>query len=183
MLVLRDALTQPLLYLSAYFEQHRSEYYDHRLLTSQNGDLMPWLSFFLRGVRRQARDSEERTVRLVELQHELRSELLDEGRPNSVVRLAEQLFSIPVVTAARVETMIGVTARPLTQRSTPWSSAGISSRPLAASDTGSTRLRPSSTPCTAPSRFPSATWHRLSPSDSPPESRSASFGQRIADEY
>lgn len=109
MLVLRNALPQPLLYLSAYFEQHRSEYYDHLLITSQKGDLMPWLAFFLRGVRRQARDSEDRTVRLVELQHQLRSELLDEGRPNSVIRLAEQLFSIPVVTAARVEAMIGVT--------------------------------------------------------------------------
>lgn len=70
---------------------------------------MPWIAFFLRGVRLQARDSEERTVRLVELQHQLRNELLDEGRANSVIRLAEQLFAVPVVTAARVETMIGVT--------------------------------------------------------------------------
>jgi Fic family protein len=109
MLVLRDALTQPLLYLSAYFEQHRSEYYDQLLMTSQHGDLVPWLRFFLRGVRRQARDAEERTVRLVELQHELRSELLDEGRANSVVRLAENLFSAPIITAARAEELLGVT--------------------------------------------------------------------------
>lgn len=61
-----SSLPQPLLYLSAYFEQHRAEYYDHLLVTSQKGDLMPWIAFFLRGVRRQARDSEERTVRLVE---------------------------------------------------------------------------------------------------------------------
>jgi Fic family protein len=114
MLVLRGAIPQPLLYLSAYFEAHRSEYYDHLLITSQKGDLMPWLAFFLRGVRRQARDSEERTVRLVELQHQLRNELLEEGRPNSVVRLAEQLFATPVVTAARVESMIDVT-RPTAQ--------------------------------------------------------------------
>lgn len=114
MLVLRDALPQPLLYLSAFFEQHRSEYYDHLLMTSQRGDLMPWIAFFLRGVRQQARDSEERTVRLVELQHQLRNQLLDEGRPNSVIRLAEQLLATPVVTAARVEAMIDVT-RPTAQ--------------------------------------------------------------------
>ncbi len=109
MLVLRKALPQPLLYLSAYFEQYRSEYYDHLLMTSQQGDLMPWLRFFLRGVRRQARDGEERTVRLVELQHELRVALLEEGRPNSVVRLAEYLFSVPIITAARAEELLGVT--------------------------------------------------------------------------
>ncbi len=114
MLVLRNALPQPLLYLSAFFEQHRSEYHDHLLITSQRGDLMPWIAFFLRGVRQQARDSEERTVRLVELQHQLRNQLLDEGRPNSVIRLAEQLFATPVVTAARVEAMIDVT-RPTAQ--------------------------------------------------------------------
>nr|HMS14693.1 Fic family protein [Microthrixaceae bacterium] len=114
MLVLREALPQPLLYLSAYLEQHRSEYYDHLLFTSQKGDLMPWIAFFLRGVRQQSRDSEERTVRLVELQHQLRNELLDEGRPNSVVRLAEQLFAVPLVTAPRVEAAIGVT-RPTAQ--------------------------------------------------------------------
>ena len=44
-------LPEPLLYLSAYFEQNRSEYYDLLLRTSQQGDLMPWLKFFLRGVR------------------------------------------------------------------------------------------------------------------------------------
>jgi Fic family protein len=114
MLVVRGALPEPLLYLSAYFEQYRSEYYDHLLLTSQRGDLMPWLTFFLHGVRRQARDAEERTVRLVELQHRLRSELLQEGRPNSVIRLAEHLFSTPILTAASAETMLGVT-RPTAQ--------------------------------------------------------------------
>lgn len=108
MLVLRGALPQPLLYLSAFFEQHRGEYYDHLLLTSQRGDLMPWLAFFLHGVRRQAREAEERTVRLVELQHEMRNLVLDEGRSKTVVRLTELLFSTPVVTAARIETLLGV---------------------------------------------------------------------------
>jgi Fic family protein len=50
-----------------------------------------------------------RTVRLVELQSQMRTELLDEGRPNSVVRLAERLFAIPIVTAANVEATLEVT--------------------------------------------------------------------------
>ena len=114
MLVWSGALPQPLLYLSVYFEQHRGEYYDHLLITSQQGDFYPWLRFFLRGVRRQARDAEERTVRLVELQHQLRNELLEEGRRNTVVRLAEHLFSVPLTTPVRAEQVLGVT-RPTAQ--------------------------------------------------------------------
>ena len=144
---------------------------------------MPWLSFFLRGVRRQARDSEERTVRLVELQHHMRNELLDEGRPNSVVRLAEQLFSIPVVTAARVESMIGVTRPTARPRSTHSSSEVISSRPPAASATGCMRRRASSTRCTAPSTFPRVMSHRSSHSGSTRDARrgvSAFLALRLA---
>lgn len=105
LLVERGVLPEPLLYLSAYFEQNRSEYYDLLLRTSQQGDLLPWLKFFLRGVRRQAQDAERRTHRLVLLQADLRSQLLEEGRPASVLRLAESLFANPLVnarTAARL---------------------------------------------------------------------------------
>jgi Fic family protein len=114
MLVLSGALPQPLLYLSVYLEQHRTEYYDHLLMTSQAGDLNPWLRFFLRGVRRQARDAEERTVRLVELQHQLRNELLEEGQRVTVVRLAEHLFSRPMITPIQAAAVLGV-SRPTAQ--------------------------------------------------------------------
>lgn len=109
MLLERGALSQPLLYLSAYFEERRSDYYDHLLATSQRGDLTPWLKFFLEGVRHQARDAEERTVRLVDLQQRMRDELLQEGRPTSVLRLAELLFATPLLSARTASFWLGVT--------------------------------------------------------------------------
>lgn len=109
MLVLRGALSQPLLYLSAYFEEHRTRYYDELLRVSHRGDFASWLRFFLGGVSRQARDAEERTVRLVELQRTVQRQLLDEERPSSVLRLADHLFSSPVVTAADVSSRLEVT--------------------------------------------------------------------------
>ncbi len=108
LLVERGVLSEPLLYLSAYFEQNRSDYYDLLLRTSQQGDFLPWLKFFLRGVRQQARDAEHRTHRLVRLQADLRSQLLDESRPNSVLRLAEQLFASPLINARRAARLIDV---------------------------------------------------------------------------
>ena len=109
MLIRRGAMTQPLLYLSAFFEQYRDEYFNLLLRTSRNGDLLPWIRFFLRGVRHQARDAERRTIRLVKLQRELRDGLLDENRAPSVIRLAEQLLTHPFVTAPRVAKLLDVT--------------------------------------------------------------------------
>ncbi len=44
-----EILPQPLLNLSAYFEHHRQEYYDHLLAVSQRGEWEAWLRFFLAG--------------------------------------------------------------------------------------------------------------------------------------
>lgn len=108
LLIVRGALTQPLLYLSAYFDQFRDEYFDLLLTTSQNGDLLPWIRFFLHGVRRQAREAEERTVRLVDLRQRVHNELLLENRPNSVIRLADYLFNLPFITAKGAAEALGI---------------------------------------------------------------------------
>lgn len=108
-LVEREVLPQPLLYLSVYFERNRTRYYDLLLQTSRTGDIEPWISFFLRAVSAQAKDAEERTVRLVELQSKMRNELLDERVSMTVVRTAELLFSTPYVSATSLAQSLDVT--------------------------------------------------------------------------
>ena len=46
LLVEQQLLPQPLLYLSAYFEQHRSAYYDRLHAVRERGELREWLLFF-----------------------------------------------------------------------------------------------------------------------------------------
>ncbi len=60
-------LSQPLLYLSLYFKQHRAEYY--RLLDQVRfeGDWEAWLDFFLEGVEQTATNAVETTRRLLDL--------------------------------------------------------------------------------------------------------------------
>lgn len=108
-LIERGVLPQPLLYLSAYFERHRSRYYDLLLQTSRTGELEPWISFFLRAVSAQATDAEERTVRLVELQSMMRNQLLDQKASVTVVRTAELLFNTPYVSATSLGDALQVT--------------------------------------------------------------------------
>ena len=50
-------LPQPLLYLSAFFERYRDDYYRGLLGVSHKGQWEEWVEFFLRGVREQARDA------------------------------------------------------------------------------------------------------------------------------
>lgn len=108
-LIERKALPLPLLYLSVFFERYRDTYYDLLLATSQGGEWDPWFQFFLTGVARQAGDAEERTIRLVELQQQIRGELLEARRSATVQRLAELLFDQPYLSAKRVQRDLGVT--------------------------------------------------------------------------
>ncbi len=52
-----DLLPQPYLYVSVFFETHRLEYYARLLGVSQRGEWEAWLTFFLTGVRDQAREA------------------------------------------------------------------------------------------------------------------------------
>jgi Fic family protein len=106
----RGVLTRPMLYLSAYFERHRNRYYHLLFETSATGDPIPWINYFLDGVARQALDAEERTVRLVDLQGDIREDLLASRVTNTTLRLAESLLDRPYVTAKRVTREFDVTA-------------------------------------------------------------------------
>jgi len=106
----RGVLARPMLSLSAYFERHRSRYHHLLLETSATGDPIPWIDFFLDGVAYQSQDAEERTVTLVDLQRDIREDLLAAWATNTTLRLAESLLDRPYATANRVTRACGVTA-------------------------------------------------------------------------
>ncbi|MCB0110043.1 MAG: Fic family protein, partial [Caldilineaceae bacterium] len=67
LLVHWDLLPLPLLYLSAYFEEHRQHYYDGLMNVSTQGNWHGWLTFFLTGVTEQAKDAIQRAKGLQDL--------------------------------------------------------------------------------------------------------------------
>ncbi|PWH12851.1 MAG: cell filamentation protein Fic [Anaerolineae bacterium] len=60
-------LSQPLLYLSLYFKQHRQEYYRLLDVVRFEGDWEAWLDFFLEGVELTATNAVETAKRLLSL--------------------------------------------------------------------------------------------------------------------
>jgi len=63
-LVERSILPVPLLYLSAFFEATRREYYERLRGISEFGEWEAWLQYFLNGVARQSEDALSRAERI-----------------------------------------------------------------------------------------------------------------------
>ena len=105
-LLLCDAgvLRQPLLYLSLYFKQHRSRYYDLLNRVRLTGDWEEWLAFFLEGVRVTAEGAVATSRRLVETFAADRAVTeRDAGRrAGSALRVLEALKMRPVLSLAEV---------------------------------------------------------------------------------
>jgi Fic family protein len=100
-------LDQPLLYLSAYFEKHRAEYYARLLDVSRRGEWVEWIEFFLRAVQDQADDAVARAKALLALRDEYR-ELVTAGRHSALlVGVIDRLFESPAVTITGIARHIG----------------------------------------------------------------------------
>lgn len=101
----RGRLSQPLLYLSAYIEDHRQDYYDLLQRTRTHGEWSAWLRFFLTGVAEMAQDAMRRARALMELREKYRKRLADKPR---ALALLDELFVNPYVTVARAQQVLEV---------------------------------------------------------------------------
>lgn len=105
----KQVLRTPLLYLSAYFERDRQEYYDQLLRVSASGDWGTWLNYFLSGVIQQARDALSRARQLRELREEYRGLLQASRESGNALRLVDELFAMPYMTAPLASRLLEVT--------------------------------------------------------------------------
>ena len=94
----RKALLHPLLYLSAYFERHKDQYYDRLYAVSERGDWKGWLRFFFEAVRVQSMDAVESAGRLLSLQQAYRDRLSSIRVSGRVFTLLDYLLVNPFIT-------------------------------------------------------------------------------------
>jgi Fic family protein len=101
-------LPQPLLYLSAYFEANRQDYYDHLLAVSQRGSWEAWLIYFLEGIRSQADDSVRRVHRLQSLRVAYREQFQTARAAARLLQAVDRLFEQPIFTVTWLSDTLGV---------------------------------------------------------------------------
>ncbi|MBI3595823.1 MAG: Fic family protein [Nitrospirae bacterium] len=104
-------MPQPLLYLSAFFERHRQDYYRLLLEVSQKGNWVEWITFFLRGIAEQSQDAIKRSRRLLELWQRYRDQVQAARASALLLKLVDDLFSYPAVTIGLAAKRLKVTHR------------------------------------------------------------------------
>ena len=93
----RKILPTPLLYLSAFFEVSRRDYYECLRAVSKHGAWDEWLEYFLEGVARMSEDALSRASRINDLLERWRNQLAGHST-NTPLRVLDLLAANPYVT-------------------------------------------------------------------------------------
>lgn len=107
-LVVRERLPAPLLYISPYFEQRRTEYYEALQGVRERGDIDTWLAMFFSAVLTQANDAVRRAELLMDLRDKYRTKVRAQTRSRAADAV-DLAFVQPVLTSRYVEVALGVT--------------------------------------------------------------------------
>ena len=98
-----DLLPQPFLHLSVFIEAHRSEYYQHLLAVSQNGDWEAWLTFFLTGIREQSLEVKVRVKTLARLRKNYSRQLEKERTSERLMQAIDFIMGQPILSVRQLE--------------------------------------------------------------------------------
>jgi Fic family protein len=110
-LIQEGLLSQPILYLSAFFERTRDEYYRLLLAVSQRGSWQEWIEYFLQGVTEQSKDVVQRANRIIDLWLLYRQKLQNERQSISTLKLLDEIIAHPVISYRKAEKVLDVTFR------------------------------------------------------------------------
>ncbi|HSQ42066.1 MAG TPA: Fic family protein [Fibrobacteraceae bacterium] len=119
-------LSQPLLYLSLYLKQHRSEYY--RLLDAvrSDGDWEAWVDFFLEGVEATANEAVHMAKSLVSLFQEDATRIQGSGRnASTLLRIHQALCKRPVLNIQETIKLTGLSFPPINKAMNSLAKLGI----------------------------------------------------------
>lgn len=110
-LIQEGLLSEPILYLSAFFERNRDEYYRLLLAVSQKGVWQEWIEYFLQGVAEQSKDAARRANKVISLWLSYRQRLQNERQSISTLKLLDEIVAIPVINYRKAERVLEVTSR------------------------------------------------------------------------
>ena len=104
----RNILPAPFLYLSAFFDATRADYYGGLRGISEGGDWVGWLQYFLNGVARQAEDALSRAERTNTLLERWRHKLASDAHAKVAFQMVDLLGANPFITPRGAQQRLGL---------------------------------------------------------------------------
>lgn len=112
-LVHQGILKRPVLYLSDFFERNRTHYYDNLMRVREKSDLAQWFKFFLVGMIETAERGIATFDAILQLQREVDEAVQELGaRAANASRVIRALYQSPIIDAAKVSEITGLTLPP-----------------------------------------------------------------------
>jgi Fic family protein len=108
------SLSQPFLYLSLYFKQHRDEYYAALQRVRSDGDWEGWMAYYLEGIDWTARQAIATTIELLQLFQSDRDRIAASTRATATLRVYETLQQRVIVSIRKVAELLGVSVPTVT---------------------------------------------------------------------
>lgn len=106
-LVNKGILKRPILYLSDFFEQHRSLYYDNLMRVRTHNDINQWFKFFLTGIIETSKKGVETFNSIMHLSKSTEEKITKLGaRSSDAHKIVNYLYSNPVIDAQKIGEII-----------------------------------------------------------------------------
>lgn len=107
-LVDKGILKKPILYLSDFFERHRTLYYDNLMRVRTHNDITQWLKFFLTGVIEIAQKGVDTFDAILQLKKELEQKITKLGtRASDAQKIMNSLYERPIIDVNKVIAVTG----------------------------------------------------------------------------
>ena len=104
----RDLMSQPLLYISSYFEKNYEEYIDKMLNISKKNEWEEWIRFFLNGIEVCAKEAILKARKLQDLQREYHSRIQQARSSALLGRVIDYLLEHPAITIPYAAQMFNI---------------------------------------------------------------------------
>lgn len=93
-------LSSPTLYVSAYLERTRSEYYARLHAISEEGAWEEWIIYFLKAVTEQARENSRKTKEIMDIYEQSKEIIVNTTRSRYAIQTLDYLFKNPFFTGS-----------------------------------------------------------------------------------
>ncbi len=101
----RKLLSYPLLYISEYFEMHRSDYYNLLNGVSRESTWENWLKFFLEAIAVQSLKTQNTVLKILNLYRKLKDEVAQANAVHAV-GLLDIIFATPIISFVSIKKRI-----------------------------------------------------------------------------